>query len=88
VSSQIEAQWDITAGFLLAVSFTVDTKGHEWETENELRDIWVPPTLSLSPAHTRPHNIITLGVPYRMQTRDLDDFGIFELKGKSKPKEE
>jgi len=58
---QIEAQWDITAGFLLAVSFTVDTKGHEWETENELRDIW---------------------------TRDLDDFGIFELKGKSKPKEE
>ena len=54
MSAQIEAQWDITAGFLLAVSFTVDTKGHEWETENELRDIWVPPTpVSLPHTHTR-----------------------------------
>ena len=46
----------------------------------------LPP--SLSPTHTRAHNINTLEVPYRTQTRDLDDFGIFELKGKSKPKEE
>ena len=53
----IEARWDQTSKFLLAVVFTVDTKGHEWESEQELIDIWFG---------------------------DLDEFGIFDLKGKDK----
>eukprot|EP01052_Picozoa_sp_SAG31_P016654 SAG31_NODE_1111_length_9858_cov_33.709909_3_plen_622_part_00 len=53
----IEAQWDLTSGFLLKVTFEVDGKDKEWESERELRDIWFG---------------------------DLDEFGIFDLKGKDK----
>ena len=41
----IEVEWEAQdgsdSGFLLKVALNLDTKGHLWQTENEVRDIWL-----------------------------------------------